>query len=217
MSVVSYGVGDIFQASVYKHFVGLTNPSWVNTYQFRAKESGDETQLQNVATALAQFEEVLHFDNSQIDRVVFSTSLPDSRPYNPSTFFSMPIGTVCARAVPVGQMALPLKMALYVKRTVAYGRYGKLEYRNVLVDNEVQYVNGEIRLASPNFQTSRIVGALTTSGLQDYLDGTNEHLEMVLKSHNALEARLVNTFQAITANYVKHDHKYFRKTPRISV
>jgi hypothetical protein len=85
---------------------------------------------------LVLLERGIHLQWVTIDRAVVSTYQPDSRPYNPDSFLTIPINQPASQQA-VGEV-LPLELCIYVRKNVASGRFGKNYYRAAITESGLQ-------------------------------------------------------------------------------
>jgi len=134
MTVTNITNGELFTVRVYKTFGALF---WANNYEFRARQDVPfaQTAIIDLVNQLVNLERPLYPSYIRLDRVVVSTYQPDSRPYNPDTFTTLPIN-LDGTATTSGD-AMPIEYCVFVRRVVASGRPGKLLYRGVLDEASV--------------------------------------------------------------------------------
>ena len=132
MTVTNITNGELFTVRIYKRASGLT---WANNYEVQATQDVPfaQTSLIDLANRLVNLERALHLQAVTIDRVVISTYVRDSRPYNPETFVTIPVGLFGQRSSEGDP--LPIEYCLFVRRSVQSGRTGKLLYRGCLLES----------------------------------------------------------------------------------
>jgi hypothetical protein len=134
MTVTNITNGELFTVRIYKAFGPL---QWANNYEFRARQDVQfaQTAIIDLVTQLINLERPLYPGYVRLDRAVVSTYQPDSRPYNPDTFTTIPInleGTNTFSSDP-----MPIEYCIFVRRVTASGRPGKLLYRGALQESDV--------------------------------------------------------------------------------
>jgi len=129
MTVSNITNGEIFTVRLYKRSAGLV---WANNYEVRASQdvAFAQTAIIDLVNRLVNLERRLHRPEVTIDRAVVSTYVRDSRPYNPDSFTSLPVNLTGNHSG--GGESLPIEYCLFVRRSVATGRTGKLLYRGAL-------------------------------------------------------------------------------------
>jgi hypothetical protein len=134
MTVTNITNGELFTVRVYKAFGALV---WANNYEFRATQDVPfaQTAIFDLVNRLVDLERPLYPNYIRLDRAVVSTYQPDSRPYNPDAFTTVPINLFGNAAFSTD--AMPIEYCVFVRRVVASGRPGKLLYRGVLEENAV--------------------------------------------------------------------------------
>lgn len=150
MTVTNIQSGELFTVRVYKRYGSLT---WANNYEFRARDdvAFAQTALYDLVLALRNLEQPIHSNTVRLDRAVISTYEPDSQPYNPDSFTTIPIGEFGGAAFSTDPM--PIQYCLFVRRVVASGRPGKLLYRGVFEESTVTTVDLKPVVASTRLQT----------------------------------------------------------------
>lgn len=210
MSVTAPTGGDLFSLRVYKKIDIAADQVWANTYEMRANTGVTYDDLVDAADTLVAFEKIFHQDTTFFDRVVVSTYVEDGAPYNPDSFISLPQSGAGAVASPVAAETLPLQVVLFVRRDVASGRTGKIFYRGCLEEDDVQGRFGTISLTSPSTIATRISGALTTSGLDEYLAGGTAPLRLLMVSGaGGTSQRDISGLTPVGARIVKYNNRYF--------
>lgn len=211
MSVLSYDAADLFVIRTIKSL--QTNPAnkWANSYEFRAKTPGSEDELLNLGTILINFEARLARDVVNFDRILISTWSPDSRPYDPETFISSTVTAV--GEVDTAGTELGLNNCMSVARMASSGRFGHLFYRGYLVESDVQAPAGKTVLTDRTGQQAVLVGALASSGLDDYVGAAGVGgLEMVLISKLGSQVRPIIQLRVQGVSAVPTDHAWFNRT-----
>ena len=134
MPINSIAQDEVFTVRIYKRLEGQ---EWANSYEVQAAvASSDPTiMIGNLQNWLIGLERSIHLTDVFFDRITVSTYQPDSRPYDPTRFVSLPIFQQGQRAR--SGDALTLAICLFVRREVRFGRSGKLLYRGVLQEADV--------------------------------------------------------------------------------
>jgi hypothetical protein len=150
MTVSNIVNGEVFTVRVYKRSAGLV---WANNYEVRATQDVPlaQTAIIDLVNRLVQLEVPLHRPEVTIDRAVISTYVRDSRPYNPDAFTSIPVNVSGTNSG--GGDSMPVEYCLFVRRSVATGRSGKLLYRGTLSEAAVT-VDGLRAVLLSTFQDS---------------------------------------------------------------
>lgn len=134
MSVTDILEGELFTARVYKRYGDTV---WANNYEFRARQDVPfaQTALIELSLVLRNLEQPIYPSFIRLDRVVISTYQPDSRPYNPDSFTTIPLNEAGGAGFATDPM--PLQYCLFVRRVTQSGRPGKLLYRGVFEESTV--------------------------------------------------------------------------------
>lgn len=207
MSILDPTPGEVFMIRLHKRL--STNPalSWVNTYEFLAGSTTEYTNLIACKDGLLELEEAIHLSDVQFFKSVISTWVEDGTPYDPTSFVSITEAGVGQRSAADPE---PLNVALRVNRQVATGRQGKLFYRRVLAESEVQSPAGSASLttlAAGALQTlmDGVIGGTT---LAPYFDITDS-LGNICMTDNAGNTRLVTDLLVNGVSVVSYNHRYF--------
>lgn len=211
MSVVDFIGSDKFIIRTIKSL--STNPSnkWANSYEFIAVDAGSESDLLTLADAVVQFERALHHDVVQFEEALISTWEPDSKPYDPTVFVSVPLA-VGGTIGPVGDM-LGLNSCLSIARVASSGRFGHLFYRGVLEEVQVAAPAGFTVLVDKAGMQSDIDDALSESGLDNFIGATpSGSFRMCLISKDGLQVRPIITLTVRGVSAVPTDHAWFNRT-----
>lgn len=148
MTLLNPAPGEIFTIRIYKRYQDTV---WANTYEYRARLDNppDYSELLQFANVLADRESDIHLEFVQYDKVVISTYAPDSRPYDPTTFVTIPVlGLFGKRGFGVEFDALPLGVCVYARFQASSGRPGKRFYRGCLIEPDVSFGTSSFTLAS---------------------------------------------------------------------
>lgn len=100
-------------------------------------------------------------ENWILDRVVFSTFISDSSPYEPSSVRTFSFGVAGSAGIPLGTSPAPDETTLFIRRQPVVGRTGKILLRGALTMSDLDNVNGKFVLTSAarGFLTARLAGA----------------------------------------------------------
>lgn len=208
MSVTDIVTGELFTARLYKRYGSLT---WANNYEFRAREDVPfaQTSLIDLTIALRNLEQPIYPSFIRLDRVVISTYEPDSLPYNPDSFVTIPINE--AGGAGFSTNAMPLEYCLFVRRVVPSGRPGKLLYRGVFEENTVTTIDLRPVVEVARLQTLQSHFSQWFAG---FLTGPTP-FEMVMvsgtESLNVRQVQGLSVSQSITLKQMSN--AYFDRAP----
>lgn len=198
--------GSPITARVRKHHASNPSVIWWNTYEFRTLDVVVLSDYTALANRLANFDMMLSNNSAVVDQVTISTWAEDAHPYNPLSFLTIAYNLPGTRAL-AGE-PVDLRVALYVRRQVDYGRTGKIFFRGSLSEGEISTSGGTYRLTSPGTVDSDVADALTASALETYIgDGANQFRMYMIGNSGA--SRPVSGLQAAGVAIVKLNHKYF--------
>lgn len=216
MSVIEPAVGEGFVFTLTKALVANPAVRWRNTYEafFDAGSTPTSSALEDLAETLLAFEKIIHLTGVQFVQTTISTYAQDSKPYDPESFITIPhpADTVGERTLGAAQ-PLDLTAAFYVRRQVPTGRQGKLFYRGVLGENDVEAPAGAMRLSNVANMQSMLDAALNTSELFAYFYPSATGSLMLSMSSSPTPGvtihRQIMAFLAAGATRVSNDHRWY--------
>jgi hypothetical protein len=216
MSVIEPVAGEGFVYTITKCLVANPAVRWRNTYE--AFYDGDDppvaSWIMDLATALLEFEKIIHLTGVQFVQTTISTYAQDSKPYDPESFITIPhpADTVGTRTIGAAQ-PLDLTAAFYVRRQVPTGRQGKLFYRGVLGENDVEAPAGAMRLSNVANMQTLVDDALDNSNLSNYFYPAAEGRLMLSMTSTPTPGvtihRQIMAFLAAGATRVSNDHRWY--------
>jgi hypothetical protein len=211
MSVATYSDGDLFIMRVIKSHVNNPMLKWANSYEFRAAAAGSEDELLTLGTELVNFEAAIHLNIVNFDRLIISTWVRDSKPYNPDSFISTSLSAVGTQAH--AAEAVALNQCLVVTRQCATGRFGHIFYRGVLEEGTVSAPAGSPTLTNKAGNQATIDTALTSTGLFNAVGvGATGPFRLVLVGLTADTARNVIGLRAQGVTSLPLQHAWFNRT-----
>jgi len=159
------------------------------------------------------FEAEIHTELVAFDRVIVSTWQPDSTPYDPTAFLTIPLTQVGLRS-DVPNEVEALGIAWHVKRVPVSGRNGGLFYRGALYENEVSAPSGIPVLSVPADNETILQDAITNNGIDSYLtSGTPADFLMSMIDATGSVVRSLTTLTSSGVSLIKQDHQWFNRTP----
>lgn len=212
MPVTEFAADDLFIFRITKSLATNPDRQWQNTYEFRAVTSGDTGALIALGTALVLFEQSMHMSQVVFERLLISTWVPDSHPYDPAAFIASSLTAVGAR----GGLAdlQPLSQCLTVTRQANSGRFGHIFYRGFLLEDDSNAPAGKPRLVARSDIQDDMEAALTSSGLGDYITvGGHTSLMMCMVNKDGSNVRDVNALRVQGVSQLPLDHKWFNRSP----
>lgn len=215
MSYVEPQAGELFTVIIDKRMASNPALTWRNTYEALAVSDATSADLNDLAGQLVAFERQFHLPAVEFTQFRVSTLAPDSDPYNPENFITVPLaaGLNGLRVAP-GQIE-PLQMCFYVKRQVASGRQGKILYRGVLDETAVESPSGVPRLTDADAWTEIVGDAIAATTIDSYFMGGASNIKLCM-AYNGVTAsvRLVQSFVASGVTIAKYNHKYYDQPSR---
>lgn len=149
---------------VYGVNAPLGRQEWNANWQIEASGATGVEDFTTIAEAFASFHRGLLFSYYDVDRVVISTVEADSKPYDPSAVFSLPVA-MPGLETPTG-VAFPLTDVIHVRKLCGFGRNGHLFLRGGLATDNVTSSSGVPRLVSPSAINTALItafGVLTSA------------------------------------------------------
>lgn len=205
-----------FIVRIFKSW-GARDPErrWVNTYEFNGTTLASPPEYEAIVSALLEAEMVIHLTDVQFLEATVSTWLPDSHPYDPDAFATFDLDSHGLRGndPPPNNNALDSNVCLLVKRKAHTGRSGKLFYRGVLLETDVQ-MGGDGRFTLTPGTNIYPGGAAEVSyqgAMEAFLSGGegDAALSLISKIGATTHIRAVEqlVFSAVTVN--SRNHRYF--------
>lgn len=210
----------------YKSLSGQSGKVWSNEYEFikREAEELDYNDFFNATLSLVAFEKAIHLNIVQIDRVVWSTWLPDYQEGQNNNFVGFNFGSLFKgdRVKDGPDEHVPLTHTARIDKSVVYGRSGHAFYRGV---------NTEAMLMAPNageYQWNPDNPAFTAFQ-EDFQDAETLNMNKFYQAGDApfimslintvppstVVFRNVTTMQLSKPVVLKKDHRYFDRIPNI--
>lgn len=211
MSVSSFAPGDAFIVRVVKYHINNPDRKWANSYEAVAQLGGSEDELLAFGVTLVDFEKAFHQNVVAFDSLLISTWAPDSKPYNPASFISTPLTGVGTRD-PAGGDMMPLNVTMNVRRITAFGRFGHIFYRGWLGEGEVSAPAGKAMLSSRAAEQTILEGAITSSGLDEYLGLAAAGLQLSMIGKTIGSARPLVGLSIGGVSTLPMDHTWFNRT-----
>lgn len=211
MSVLSVTEGDLFTIRVFKQHTSNPDRVWANNYEFRAKAAGDEGDVATLLGQMVEFEAAIHYAYIRIIRASASTWEPDSVPYDPAAFVSIPMATLGARTGDA--QGIGLKDCMRVNRIPASGRFGNLFYRGCLEEDEIDAPAGTTIISTASGAFTIFSSAKTDTDLGDILNGDHSTWEMVMVNGAGTQVRTVHGLLISGVSTVPMNHTWYNRTP----
>lgn len=197
-----------FIIRVFKELIGGSQ-QWANTYELVADALTTVASVIPALAAIAAFERAIHYNFVQFDRATISTWTPDSKPYNPLTFLTVPFADVSGERVPTGDKQ-PLKMVLWAEKVAGVGRNGKCFYRGCLLESDVTSPAGDPDAENRETFFSFFSGK-REQYLPPFLTGGASAVKLALIGPPTI-VRTVNSIGPRGVTIVSDDHKWFNRS-----
>lgn len=118
--------------------------AWVNNYEINTTTALNPPDLVPVLNTLVTAEKILHQPEVQFLQATISTWEPDSKPYNPLAFLTVPLSGVGGWARTAGDDPLDSNVCFMVRYQADTGRSGRRFYRGCLTEAHVT-IGGDAR------------------------------------------------------------------------
>lgn len=208
-NVISYDANTRFTFISEKQVDAQPDVVWQNSYEFNAVAPGDSANLIGLAQTIAAFEATHLRTVFTITRVRVSTWLPDSHPYDPTSFMNVVVNTPGENVMFGPNM--PLTEVLQLYRNGHYGRVGLLDWRGVVnLDNVNPTITGWA-LDDVAATQAGIDAALVSSGFDAFLGGGSVDLELGMVDKDGA-FRPVFELNVGGVQHVKLKHKWFNRS-----
>lgn len=222
-NIAQVEAGGLVVFSVFKSLLQRPDVTWRNTYEVQIgtpnEAEGTAGQVSEIARNLALWESLFHIVDVRFDRVIASTFTPDSSPYDPNAFLTVPVQDVQGQRSTIGTgEPHALNVCLLVRKVPIVGRNGRNLYRRCLGETDTIAPAGDYVLTEPaqdaleaalagNLpgQSVRIDEALNNLGATLVMAGVNQS--------GALNVRQVLAVQAAGVTVKPFNNKYFDRSP----
>lgn len=125
----------------YMHYDVRPSDEWTCNIEMDYDGAIDAAEVESAALSMAAGLADILLTNVVIDRIVASTWLEDSAPYNPSSLRVIPIGINGTKDFLLTQ-PVDDDLVLFIRKTVSTGRSGKILLRGVLTTAEINVDSG---------------------------------------------------------------------------
>jgi hypothetical protein len=191
MSVAVPAAGEIFIFRTFKQHVNNQNDYFTNVWEFQAKDPApNQSELVTLGNNLVVFEKSMTTDEILHDRFIVSEWTPtgDYDPYD-----MMSVSTGGSGALTTATNGLPLEACLFIRRSVATGRQGKLLLRGALTEADVESNAGDWILSDEAAMASDMNSRIASSGLSDYMGAPSASAGLQMVMHGVTKAGAVFT------------------------
>jgi hypothetical protein len=178
--------------------------AWANTYELIVDNPSQDvnevtTRLNNLRNAFVTLERGLLNVAYTLDRVIISSYVADSQPYDPFTFVSYTVslpGQFTSGSNPL----VPLQLCVLAKRLVAFGRQGNLLYRGIVTRNETTVT-----------PTGTVISAARVTAIETALNNFLNAIRQLgfdLVMARGVQQVEVGTLRRVTGLEVKQDMRF---------
>ena len=207
-------IGDIANYTVRVRQYTATNPTgyFYTNYECTVLSPVTVAEIDSFCDKIQQFHVELQRPDIFSDKVVFSTWLPDSEPYNADESHSYE-NTVQGSYSPalVGSIA-PLETCLKLKRSVQTGISGNIALRGALYQGEYRGSGATMIAENVSAQRLRVLEAVDVSGLSNHFRPSEESIKLAMLGLNELGQqtfRLIDSFAFQKVGNVNVSKRYF--------
>lgn len=195
----------LYTVRVFKERTDQPTIKWANSYELSSGEANFESsEMLDIASALVEAETKVHLNVVKFTRVVISTWVPDSVPYDPNNLKTVDFSVLGSRSAG-SQEKEALDTVLFIKRAADFGRSGKLFFRHFLVDSDVETGTGEPALSS--------AGSINaTTALSTYITALSPVLTYIVM---AGKSQISKTYKAAAEGEKQEVKREYNETPHI--
>lgn len=137
MPILNPTANEVFVIRSYKVYEGNV---WANNYEVRVTTDSVTTAgLQQAAINIVNAERQFHLNWVNFWKHTISTYVPDSRPYDPTSFISVNTSLFGQRSDPGTGQTMPLVTCVFARFSSTTGRPGKRFYRGCLTEDDVTF------------------------------------------------------------------------------
>lgn len=211
-----------FDVRIYKSWNARNlNEAWVNNYVINFDGNVESPGWITVIDNLAAAEKILHLQGVQYLHATVSTTM-DEPVYNPKSLRVFGLQGTGNRAIPEGDVAVDLNVALKMKKEVAYGRAGTMFFRGALLSSDVEINDrGESQIPAVG---SLLASPVLIANVNQAYNAIPEGFDWVMKvpemddpaQQENITARLVLTVGIGGISVNKRNHRWFDKRAKVT-
>ncbi len=207
----------IWSLKFYKAWGGrMAEKLWCNTYHVATEAEITDAAWLPLINAIGAEEKKFHLQSVNLMRAVMSTF--DGEPtYSPRNLRVLELTGIGDRFVPAGETAMPLDLALKVKKNMAFGRAGTMFYRGVIHSGDVLVGAGGDPAVSSAMEPQLYQNVnLLPERISEELAALQADLIVPPKvGSQGLQAdvmvRIINSFSISGISVNRRNHRYFDK------
>lgn len=205
--VIDYGAGAAFIFRVFGQWISNPAKQYANTWEAIALAAGGIGDLDRLCIHLSLFHQMISHSGSRIFKVTVSTWLPDSRPYDPLAFYTVPFNAVGARVAGLGDL-LPIETTARLYKSLLAGRNGKAYIRGALGETDTNATSGDPVFANSNFRND-VDAARTSSLLSTHFRNGSDPLQLATITRTGNSIRRIGNVGVEGISNVNTGHRYF--------
>jgi len=201
---------EVLTVRTYKTVPGA-QIAWANTYELIVDDPSQDanevtTRLNNLRNAFVTLERGLLNVAYTLDRIIISSYVADSRPYDPYTFASFTVSLPGQFSSP-GNPLVPLQLCVLVKRLTNFGRQGNILYRGIVTRNETTVtpsgtVVSAARVSAIETALNTFLNAIRQLGFDLVMARGQDQVEIgTLRRVSALEVKQDMRFKKLNNRY----------------
>lgn len=200
----------------HKYWLAPGGIPWANTYEAVTDNEVlvDDPLLEDLADAIVRFEQELHVTSVFIDRVTISTYGQEGPVYDPEALRTIQKSVNGLRNAGASER-IDLNGVYNVRRSANFGRAGKLAFRGVLIETDINAsASGFWQLvpASPIAPGGADWAAAYTE-IEPFLSPNNLGITLsLIGSYGPLQAMVIRPVTSMTplgAGFNRMNHKWF--------
>jgi hypothetical protein len=194
---------EVLTVRTYKTVPGA-QIAWANTYELIVDDPSQDvnevtTKLNNLRNAFVTLERGLLNVSYTLDRIIISSYVADSQPYDPFTFVSYTVSLPGQFSSP-GNPLVPLQLCVLAKRLVGFGRQGNILYRGIVTRNETTVT-----------PTGTVISAARVTAIETALNNFLNAIRQLgfdLVMARGVQQVEVGTLRRVTGLEVKQDMRF---------
>lgn len=131
-----------YSIRTYMHYDVRPSDFWTCTLEYNIDDTVESPEMTSVCDELVNGIKEILLANVVIDRVVVSTWVADSDPYDPEALRTISYGVMGARGF---TLTAPVadSLTLFIRKDVGSGRTGKIQLRGTLLNAQLDSDSGE--------------------------------------------------------------------------
>lgn len=209
MSLLEPGVGEQFTLRIKKVHSARPDTPWYNSYELVNNTAATLGELHTACLNIVEFEQELHRQTTVFTQYTLSSWEPDSDPYNPDVFVTVPLTRT--GAVSALDQAESLETCWRVAWQPVTGRVGFRLYRNCLSEGDVTAPAGRKIFENGAAMGLRLLNAVSDANIGPYFNGGPGDVHFAMLSATSIRLIVGVNLGGITLK--KLDNRHFDRAP----